>query len=34
MTRPVPDNLWPLTQENADALFDWVSAPWVKEMGA
>ena len=28
-----PDDLWPLTQDNADALFDWVFAPWVKEMG-
>ncbi len=28
-----PDDLWPLTQDNADVLFDWVFAPWVKEMG-
>jgi acyl-coenzyme A thioesterase PaaI-like protein len=28
-----PDGLWPLTQDNADALFDWVFAPWIKEMG-
>ena len=28
-----PDDLWPLTQGNADTLFDWVFAPWIKEMG-
>jgi acyl-coenzyme A thioesterase PaaI-like protein len=28
-----PDDLWPLTQDNAQALFDWVYAPWIKEMG-
>ena len=28
-----PDDLWPLKQDNADALFDWVFAPWIKEIG-
>jgi acyl-coenzyme A thioesterase PaaI-like protein len=28
-----PDDLWPLTQDNAEALFDYVYAPWVKDMG-
>ncbi len=28
-----PDDLWPLTQDNADDLLDWGFAPWVKEMG-
>jgi acyl-coenzyme A thioesterase PaaI-like protein len=32
MTAP-PDGLFPLTQDNAQALFDWVYAPWIKEMG-
>lgn len=27
-----PDDLWPLKQDNADALFDWVFAPWIKEI--
>jgi acyl-coenzyme A thioesterase PaaI-like protein len=33
MTTTPPDGLFPLTQDNADALFDWVYAPWIKEMG-
>lgn len=28
-----PDDLGPLTQDNAQAFFDWVYAPWVKDMG-
>lgn len=28
-----PDDLLPVTQENAQANFDWVYAPWVKAMG-
>jgi acyl-coenzyme A thioesterase PaaI-like protein len=28
-----PDDLWPLTQDNADTVFDFVFAPWIKEMG-
>lgn len=27
------DDIWPLTQDNAEAVFDYVYAPWVKEMG-
>ena len=30
---PVPDGLFPLTQDTAQAVFDWVYAPWIKEMG-
>jgi hypothetical protein len=33
MTTTPPDGLFPLTQDNAQALFDWVYAPWIKEMG-
>lgn len=33
MTTIPPDGLFPLTQDNAHALFDWVYAPWIKEMG-
>ncbi len=29
----IPDNLFPLTQGAAHAVFDWVFAPWIKEMG-
>ncbi|UVO52585.1 PaaI family thioesterase [Sphingomonas sp. SUN039] len=28
-----PDDLWPLTQDNAETLFDYIFAPWIKEMG-
>jgi acyl-coenzyme A thioesterase PaaI-like protein len=28
-----PDGLFPLTQDNAQSVFDWVFAPWIKEMG-
>jgi acyl-coenzyme A thioesterase PaaI-like protein len=33
MTRAIPENLFPLTQETAHAVFDWVYAPWIKDMG-
>ena len=35
MTLPnlLPEGLFPLTQETAQAVFDWVYAPWVKDMG-
>lgn len=29
----LPEGLFPVTQETAQAAFDWVFAPWVKEMG-
>ena len=32
MTTP-PDGLFPVTQEKASAAFDFVFAPWIKEMG-
>jgi acyl-coenzyme A thioesterase PaaI-like protein len=32
MTTP-PEGLLPATQDNAQALFDWVFAPWIKDMG-
>lgn len=28
-----PDDLCPLTQDNAYVLFDFIFAPWIKEMG-
>lgn len=28
-----PDNLFPVTPETMHAAFDWVFAPWIKEMG-
>lgn len=28
-----PDGLFPLTQNSVQAAFDWIFAPWVKEMG-
>jgi acyl-coenzyme A thioesterase PaaI-like protein len=28
-----PDGLFPVTQDTAHASFDWVFAPWVKDMG-
>lgn len=33
MTTVPPNGLFPLTQRNAQAVFDWVYAPWIKEMG-
>jgi acyl-coenzyme A thioesterase PaaI-like protein len=33
LPRMPPGDLHPLTQKNAQALFDWVYAPWIKEMG-
>jgi len=30
---PPPEGLLPVTQETAEASFDWIFAPWVKEMG-
>lgn len=32
MTTP-PDGLFPVTPETMHAAFDWVFAPWIKEMG-
>ncbi|MCT2558136.1 PaaI family thioesterase [Tsuneonella sp. YG55] len=29
----VPQGLFPVSQESADAAFDWVFAPWIKDMG-
>jgi acyl-coenzyme A thioesterase PaaI-like protein len=29
----LPENLLPLTQTNALEAFDWIYAPWIKEMG-
>jgi acyl-coenzyme A thioesterase PaaI-like protein len=33
MTPPVPDGLFPLTQDTALAAFEWIFAPWVKDLG-
>lgn len=33
MNRPLPDGLFPLTQATATAAFEWIFAPWVKDMG-
>jgi acyl-coenzyme A thioesterase PaaI-like protein len=33
MTIVAPEGLFPLTQDSAQAAFDWIFAPWVKEMG-
>lgn len=33
MSRVIPDGLFPLTQDNARTVFDWVYAPWIKDMG-
>ena len=33
MTLAPPDGLIPATQDNAQAVFDWVYAPWIKDMG-
>lgn len=32
MTTP-PEGLFPVTQDNVHVAFDWVFAPWIKEMG-
>lgn len=29
----LPEGIFPVTQETAQAAFDWVFAPWIKEMG-
>ncbi len=33
MTITPPEGLLPLTQHNAQAVFDWVFAPWIKDLG-
>ncbi len=33
MSTQPPDGLFPVTQETVHAVFDWVYAPWIKEMG-
>lgn len=33
MIATLPDGLFPLTQATAEAAFDWIFAPWVKDMG-
>jgi acyl-coenzyme A thioesterase PaaI-like protein len=33
VTGPVPDGLFPLTQDTASAAFEWIFAPWIQEMG-
>jgi acyl-coenzyme A thioesterase PaaI-like protein len=33
MTTALPAGLFPLTQETAAAAFDWIFAPWIKDMG-
>ena len=33
MTLAPPDGLIPATQDNAQAVFNWVYAPWIKDMG-
>lgn len=33
MTRAVPDGTFPITQDTAQAAFDWVFAPWIKDLG-
>ena len=33
MRVPPPDGLFPLTQDSAEAAFDWIFAPWIKDMG-
>lgn len=33
MTRPLPEGMLPLTQDTALAAFDWIFAPWVKDIG-
>src|SRR5262245_20551238 len=29
----LPEDLFPVTMDNVHAAFDWVFAPWIKEMG-
>lgn len=29
----LPEGIFPITQETAQAGFDWIFAPWIKEMG-
>ena len=29
----LPDNMFPVTQESAQRAFDWIYAPWIKDMG-
>jgi acyl-coenzyme A thioesterase PaaI-like protein len=33
MSTTPPDGMFPVTQATAQAAFDWVYAPWIKEMG-
>jgi acyl-coenzyme A thioesterase PaaI-like protein len=33
MQTPLPEGLFPITQETVHAAFDWIFAPWIKEMG-
>jgi acyl-coenzyme A thioesterase PaaI-like protein len=33
LPNPPPDDTWPVTQDNAEAMFEWIFAPWIKEMG-
>jgi acyl-coenzyme A thioesterase PaaI-like protein len=33
MSTAPPEGMFPVTQANAHAAFDWVYAPWIKEMG-
>jgi acyl-coenzyme A thioesterase PaaI-like protein len=30
---PLPEGMFPVTQETVHAAFEWVYAPWIKEMG-
>jgi acyl-coenzyme A thioesterase PaaI-like protein len=33
MKHDPPDGLFPVTQATVEAVFDWVYAPWIKDMG-
>ncbi|MEY4239607.1 MAG: hypothetical protein RL339_2208 [Pseudomonadota bacterium] len=33
MRHAPPAELFPITQETAEAAFDWIFAPWIKDMG-
>lgn len=33
MSAAAPDGIFPVTQATAQTAFDWVYAPWIKEMG-
>lgn len=33
MRHAPPDGLFPLTQDTAETAFDWIFAPWIKDMG-